>query len=351
MTIFGQNLELLTPISSIIGASSGLIYLNGKLITHNDKGGEASLYEIDSLTGNVLRTVTILNATNKDWEDITYDDSYIYIGDFGNNNGDRTDLKVYRIAQSDYFEFDNDAVTADVISFHYNDQADFTSAPFHTNHDAEALISYQDSLYIFTKNWVDNRTNLYPLSKHPGNYGLTRTDSMDAQGLIAGADFHENTGKLVLSGYTSLDAFVLIISSFPEGQFLQGTVDHYNLQPPSGYSFQIEGVSEINTNLFYFTSEGSFFGNAGLFKLDLNPNRISKHDKDEFLISPNPATDYFTVHTSEKITLKLFNSSGELVQIEGSSTMIVSDLARGVYLLEIRESGSRILSRKRIILN
>lgn len=351
VSIFAQNLELLTPLASTIKESSGLLYLNGKLITHNDSGGEPRLYEIDSLTGNVLRTVTILNATNKDWEDITHDDTYIYIGDFGNNNGVRTDLKVYRILQSDYFESDNDQATAEVITFNYSDQTDFTSSTFSTNYDAEAFISFQDSLYIFTKNWGDHRTNVYPLSKQPGNYALSRTDSMDAQGMITGADLNENTGILILSGYTLLSPFAIIMSSFPAGKFLQGTIVHLDLQAPSGYSHQIEGVSEINQSLFYFTSEGGIFGESGLFKLNLNLTGIYIPKKEEFSVSPNPAKDFFTVNTSEKIKLKLFNSAGELVQVEDSNTMNVSSLSRGTYLLEIRGSGTKLITTKRIVLN
>src|SRR5690606_7356900 len=227
---FAQTMQLLTPLESTINESSGLLSLNGKLITHNDSGGEPRLYEIESLTGNVVRAVTILNAVNTDWEDIAADDTYIYIGDFGNNNGTRTDLKVYRILQNDFFESVNDEATAEIISFHYSDQTDFTSSPFSTNYDAEAFIAYQDSLYIFTKNWSDNHTNVYALSKQPGNYALVRGASIDVGGMITGADFNENFGKLILCGYTLVSPFVFLFSAFPEGQFFEGEMEHYFLQ-------------------------------------------------------------------------------------------------------------------------
>jgi hypothetical protein len=68
-------------------------FYNNNIITHNDSGGQANLYEINASTGAVLRTVAITNATNVDWEDIAQDALYIYIGDIGNNFGNRTDLK------------------------------------------------------------------------------------------------------------------------------------------------------------------------------------------------------------------------------------------------------------------
>ena len=80
--------------------SSGLIYYNNRLITHNDSGNSPQLYELDSLGSQIFRTITINNATNIDWEDITQDDTYIYVGDFGNNSGNRQDLRIYRIKKS-----------------------------------------------------------------------------------------------------------------------------------------------------------------------------------------------------------------------------------------------------------
>ena len=90
--ISGASQKFALPGS--LNESSGAIFFNNRLITHNDSGGEAKLYELDTISGIIEREVTILNATNVDWEDITQDETSIYIGDFGNNNGNRTDLKI-----------------------------------------------------------------------------------------------------------------------------------------------------------------------------------------------------------------------------------------------------------------
>ena len=55
--------------------SSGLIFYNNRLITHNDSGNLPRLYEMDTLSSQVIRTIRIDNATNIDWEDITQDDN------------------------------------------------------------------------------------------------------------------------------------------------------------------------------------------------------------------------------------------------------------------------------------
>ncbi len=141
-----QDLATLSLLENTVEESSGLIYLDGRIITHNDSGGSSSLFEIEESTGNVIRQVTIANATNRDWEDIEYDATHIYIGDFGNNNGTRQDLKVYKVTIADYLNGDDQA-TAEIIEFSYEDQLDFTSSPMNTNFDAEGLIAYEDHLF------------------------------------------------------------------------------------------------------------------------------------------------------------------------------------------------------------
>ena len=151
LTLTAQTTNFLTVLPDEVMESSGLINLDDRIITHNDSGGEAALFEIDRTSGMVLRKVVIENATNTDWEDICSDEDYIYIGDFGNNNGNRTDLKIYKISQEDYFN--SDTVQAEELNFNYQDQLNFSNQIYTTNYDAEALISKDDSLYLFSKNW------------------------------------------------------------------------------------------------------------------------------------------------------------------------------------------------------
>ena len=50
-----------------------------------------------SKKGEIKYKRKISSAKNKDWEDITRDDKYIYIADMGNNFNNRKDLKIYKI--------------------------------------------------------------------------------------------------------------------------------------------------------------------------------------------------------------------------------------------------------------
>ena len=60
--------ELNTKLSTIVNETSGLLYWNHQVWTHNDSGGEPALYNIDSTTGKVIRTsrrmiITSISAT------------------------------------------------------------------------------------------------------------------------------------------------------------------------------------------------------------------------------------------------------------------------------------------------
>ena len=98
VTIYNPPLKYLLPDE--VDENSGLAYLNGKLWTINDSGGLPVLYALDTTNGQIVQRIAIANAVNIDWESLADDDQYIYIGDFGNNSGNRDDLSIYRVLKS-----------------------------------------------------------------------------------------------------------------------------------------------------------------------------------------------------------------------------------------------------------
>ena len=75
--------------------TSGLFFHNGRLWTHNDSGGKPILYGLDTTNFEVVQRLTLVNAKNKDWEDVCTDGENVYVGDFGNNKGKRKNLRIY----------------------------------------------------------------------------------------------------------------------------------------------------------------------------------------------------------------------------------------------------------------
>lgn len=240
-------------LSNKVHETSGLLWWNNQVWTHNDSGGEPALYAIDTTTGKVLKKVTITNATNVDWEDLTQDDDYIYIGDFGNNeHGNRKDLKVYKVKKSDVKS--KTAVEAAVIHFSYNDQTNFAATGAdNTNFDCEAIIAYGDSLFLFSKDWVDNKTRLYKLPKLAGTYTATNIGELNVHGLVTGATIIPDKKVIVLTGYNSLlMPFVYLLYDFTGDRFFAANKRKIGIRQ----SFlQVEGICPVTDTNFYISNE------------------------------------------------------------------------------------------------
>lgn len=332
-SLTAQTLTFKTNIASSLQETSGLLFLNGKLITHTDSGGEPALYEMDTTSGNQTRKVVVQNATNLDWEDITMDKNFIYIGDFGNNQGNRTNLRIYKISIQDYLA--KDTIVADSILFNYADQVNFTPTTFSTNYDAEALISFGDSLYIFTKNWGNLKTNIYPVSKNAGQYSLNKTDSINSQGYITGAICDGAQKQILLIGYTFNSSFFIKINNWNGNQFSTGQTFRKIIQPTT--SIQIEGVAQIDSFNYFISSEKFQTSVSELHVLDW---RFPTSTKNLTLlanisVSPNPSSGVFNITGAEKPKVSVYNIYGQLMFRTTNSTLDIHHLPKGHYTLEM----------------
>ncbi len=79
---------------------------------------------IDPASGQITNKFPLGEMENTDWEDIAQDENYIYLGDIGNNSGNRKDLHILRISKNSILK---DTPKIDIISFSYPDQTDFTA--------------------------------------------------------------------------------------------------------------------------------------------------------------------------------------------------------------------------------
>jgi len=341
--------------------TSGLLFFDSKIITHNDSGNQPNLYEIDSLYGNLLRTVYVNNATNIDWEDITEDENHIYIADIGNNNGNRTDLQIYKILKSNFKK--NTSVSAEIITFSYEDQTDFDSKPNSSNFDAESIVIYNNSILIFTKNWGDLKTNVYKLPLITGNHQAKKISSANIEGLITGGVYNDD--RFFLTGYsTTLIPFLIYISpnrKSGEDIFFSG-FDKISLENKLGQGSQLEGITNIGTTGNYYISREHFtttiYGNPynftqKLYEFHDETAPILSYDKNklkEIIISPNPVTNKIKIHSSlNYLNLEIYNSLGKKMDIPLIDTLNkidISNLEKGVYILKIQYKNKRSTIKK-----
>jgi len=247
--------------------SSGLCYTDGCLWSFGDSGNPNSIYKTDTTTGSIIQTVTISNYPNTDWEDITADSGFIYIGDFGNNNGDRKDLKILKVNKADLKSSAVQlSVNAESINFTYSDQTDFTPNS-NTNFDCEAVVAIDQQIYIFTKDGGDFKTRCYKLSKIQGNYSVAPYSTFESQGKITAAAFAPATKEIVLLGYMNqkIQSFMWLLNRYSSDQFFTGTTQRFNIG--NQQDWQTEGIDFITNNELMMSCEGSTNHMASLYQI------------------------------------------------------------------------------------
>lgn len=273
--------ERIGELPNAVRETSGLLLIDTCLWTHNDSGFGPELHCLDTTDGHLKRTVWIDGATSRDWEDIAMDEEYIYIGDFGNNNGNRRDLAIFRIKLA---HLDRDSIESEGIFFEYPDQVDFDTRPQNNDYDMEAMIAIGDSLYLFSKNWVDLRTRVYALPKAPGTYTADLIDSFAVNGLITGADYNEEKGVIMLVGYTPiLTPFIWLLWDFPNTHFFAGNKRRIEL---SLLAHQVEAVVWNPYGKYWFISNEAFSQIVNV------PPRLHRVYTDQWFFEPTTSVDF-----------------------------------------------------------
>ena len=255
-------LDSIINLSTYAQECSGMIFCNQKLIACNDSGGENCLFEIDTATGQVTKKIYIENASNADWEALAQDSLHIYIGDIGNNLGNRTNLCIYKINKNAYFNTTNDTISAEKIFYSYADQNAFIASNQNTPYDAEALVCINDSLYIFTKDWVNQHTSIYAMPTLAGTYSLEKRTQYDVQALVTDAAYDAELNHIYLTAYTKLAVpYILYLKPDMPNLFFEGI--YWRKQALVKGSFQIESICKANQNRYYVGAE-KFFTAASL---------------------------------------------------------------------------------------
>ncbi|MFH0756020.1 MAG: T9SS C-terminal target domain-containing protein [Bacteroidota bacterium] len=341
-------------LSEQLSGTSGLICWDGYVWTHNDHE-DLNLYGLDTIHGGIGRTLNMDGVENMNWEEITQDEDYIYLGDFGNNNsGNREDLHILRISKA---SLKAGVALIDTIGFVYEDQWDFSPAePNLNDFDCEAFLPAGDSLYLFTKQWISGGTCVYALPKIPGNYSAVKIRNFESQGLITGASFLETSKLLVLCGYTSvLQPFLWLMYDFRGTDFFSGNKRKISLSLPF---HQVEGIATGNGLNYYISNESfelepvvSTPQKLHLFNLEellgdyLSPLGLGESPSGYVLkVYPNPVREVISLQIPDEAIGKVYeimNSSANILisgVVTGKQLSIpAGNLSPGIYSIRIRD--------------
>lgn len=251
---------------------SGAVFWDGLLWAHNDGGDAPVLYALDTSAFKIVKRVYLKQAVNTDWEDITQDDRFIYIGDIGNNAGNRNYLQIYKIAKSDIKASgtkDSISVLPQLITFSYKNKPAGNLKKHRHNYDAEALAAYGGHLYIFSKNWLGGPSEVYAADTAAGVYELEPICRLNSDFMVTGADFKGN--ELWVCGYYIDVKIERIVAA----SFAWPPQPAQNIALRSIYSFspsfrQLETIAAIPGNSFFMAFEqlqlGALGAGPGIFR-------------------------------------------------------------------------------------
>lgn len=367
-TVEASAIDFLSPLPKTVSETSGLIFWQNSLWTHNDSGGKPEIYKIDTASGKITQTVFLDGVINFDWEDITQDEDFIFIGDFGNNGGDRKNLSIYKIPKASIpLNEKIVSLTPSTIRFSFADQKSFENNFRKNDFDCESFLSHGDSLFLFTKNWVDGNTRLYVLPKTEGEHSVWPRATFPADGLVTGADVNPAQNEVALIGYKDFQPFMWLFWDFKGNDFFGGK--KLRVDFPELIFVQTEGIAYLDDDKIVYSFEKSIV-DAGVFTVTSSGLKsladkpaVADHSS-KIVISDLPETfsgkivfdvievpaPKFTVVLSDRNGKKLYS---EKFTVENSNTpcpviIPVGKLKSGNYAIKIISGGQSLVRNVKI---
>ncbi|MBF4465498.1 hypothetical protein [Flavobacterium sp. LC2016-12] len=264
-----NNLKTLYSLPKKLKEVSGITYFPEKklIYTLEDSGNKNAIYAINS-DGKLDKTITISNAKNVDWEDITKDKSgNIYIGDFGNNDNERKDLCIYKVNKN---QLNKDQASAEYkVSFSYPEQTEFPPKKKEMFYDVEGFFEYQNNFYLFTKNrskGFEGTAFIYKIANKPGTQKATKIGEFKTCNnynhcVLTSATISPDGKKVVLLSHDK----IVLFKGFKGDLFHKGTQTEIKLNHFS----QKEAIvfKDNNTLLIADEKTNKVGGNVYEFKL------------------------------------------------------------------------------------
>ncbi|MEJ7666683.1 MAG: T9SS type A sorting domain-containing protein [Hymenobacter sp.] len=358
-------------LSPELNEISGLQVAGGRLWSHNDSGNAPVLFRVDPASGRTVQRVRLRGAANVDWEELAADATYLYVGDFGNNFGNRRDLRILRVALADLGSA-ADSADAQIIAFRYPDQTDFTARLNQHNFDCEALFFAHDSLHLFTKDWADFKTRYYTVPAAPGSYVAHLKATFNVNGLITAADINPAGTVAALLGYDTRNgaAFAWLLSDFKNTAFFGG--DKRRIELPGVLRVgQVEGLAFAGRDQLLISNErlsnalvtvpAQLYGLAvGRWLPGTSLAATPPRSTDVGIVAtPNPARQRLhlarAVGATGAAQIRILNRQGQEVLADTLAAearqqdLDLAGLTEGVYIVEI-QLGGRTHTQKLVVL-
>ncbi|UZD24338.1 hypothetical protein [Algoriphagus halophytocola] len=167
-----------------------------RIYVHNDSGGEPIIYVL-SLEKELIAELVLEGAENIDWEDIAVgpgpgEESYIYVGDIGDNRAVRDQVVVYRVMEPETL-LKTQTVSMEKVVLTY------PKGP----RDAETLMVDPISKDVFIVSKRDKTNNVFRLKFEDfpkGKVELENVAKLDFGGSVGG-DISPDGTKILIKTY------------------------------------------------------------------------------------------------------------------------------------------------------
>ena len=205
--------------------------------------------------GKVVQEARLKQISVSDVEAITSDGSHLYIGDIGDNDGDRLERKIIKVKLSAIKQGSAAEVDGEVINFSFAGD-EIAARKKENNYVCEAMLYFKDSLYLITKRRADDYAALFVLPNTPGKYTARLIGRYKTDGLVTDAAINPAGNEVALTGYEDghKKPFVLLFSNFASNNFFSGTMKRYPLKGGKK-DWQVEGITYKNNNYLYLSCE------------------------------------------------------------------------------------------------
>lgn len=233
------KLKILADIPSSLKETSAIEKINGSnvLWVIQDSGNTNHLFALNQ-RGKIVKDITIKNAENIDWEDLTSDsEGHIYIGDFGNNSEKRTDFTIYKIPNP---ANGTTSIKAIIINFSLPNGMDSV--------DFESFFLHDGFFYVFSK---DHKTcELIKIPNKAGSHVASYISEVKLKGKntkVTSADISDDGKTVVLLNHDKLWK----LTDYSNDDFFSGTLKAFEFEHDS----QKEGITLITDNKVLITDE------------------------------------------------------------------------------------------------
>lgn len=253
----GVNVISSHTLENALKETSGLFCIDGGAFTLNDSGNAPEIFSMDD-QGKVTGK-TELDVSNHDWETLTGNADYLFVGDIGNNAGKRKALQIYRIDR-------NDSTQTETLRITYSGNTPADNVPYAHDYDGEAMTMRENKLLIFSKSWATEKSHVYLVQDIKAKQVLSPIASVEGlPGVVTGVDWSASEQEFVLVGYRSnaLGMFKPFIARV-SGDY---QVTDVHMLPQFG---QVEGVCHAPDGNIWITQESSPYTSAKIAVLKIN---------------------------------------------------------------------------------